>query len=142
MANLIRWNPAYRIRPRRRVVPSTDGWLTPYWDSRVSMPLDIEEKEDRYVIQASVPGFAPKDIKIDLEEDILTIRAEREGEEEQVEGEWHLHERFTGAVERKLRLGKQIDREAIEAELEHGVLKLSLPKVEEIKPKPIEIKAA
>ena len=142
MSNLIRWNPVYRIRPRGRVLPSAYSRLTPYWDSRVSMPLDIEEKEDRYVIQASVPGFAPEDIKIEMEEDILTIRAEREGEEEQAEGEWRLHERFTGAVERKLRLGKQIDRDAIEAELEHGVLKLSLPKVEEIKPKSIEIKVA
>ena len=142
MSSLIRWNPVYRVRPQRRVAPSTYGWLTPYWDSRVSMPLDIEEKEDRYVIEASVPGFAPEDIKIEVEEDILTIRAAREGEEEQAEGEWHLHERFTGAVERKLRLGKQINSEAIEAELEHGVLKLSLPKVEEVKPKLIEVKAA
>lgn len=142
MSNLIRWNPVYRIRPRGRVLPSAYSRLTPYWDSRVSMPLDIEEKEDRYVIQASVPGFAPEDIKIEMEEDILTIRAEREGEEEQAEGKWRLHERFTGAVERKLRLGKQIDRDTIEAELEHGVLKLSLPKVEEIKPKSIEIKVA
>ncbi len=142
MANLIRWKPVYRVRPQRRVVPRTYGWMAPYWDSRVAMPLDIEEKDDRYVIQASVPGFAPEDIKIDVEEDLLTIRAERKDEEEQTEGEWHLHERFTGATERRLRLGKEIDRDTIEAELEHGVLTLSLPKVEEIKPKSIEVKVA
>jgi HSP20 family protein len=106
------------------------------------MPLDIEENDDSYVIKASVPGFTSEDLTIEVEDGVLTIRAEHEGEDEQKEGDWHVRERYAGTVERKLRLGKNIDTDAIEAELEHGVLTLVLSKVEEAKPKLIEVKAA
>jgi HSP20 family protein len=141
MSTLVRWNPTDRIRPWHNV-PRSFNWVTPNWDSRVAMPLDIEENEDNYVIKASVPGFAPEDLKIEVEDGVLAIRAEHSGEEEQEREGWFLRERFTGTVERKLRLGKHINADAIEAELEHGVLTLTLAKVEEAKPKMIEIKAA
>jgi len=122
------------MRPWQRVAP--------HWDSRVAMPLDIEEHEDNFVVKASVPGFLPEDIKIQVEDGILTIRAEHRGDEEQEREGWYLRERFTGEVERQLRLGKNVNGENIEAELEHGVLTLTLPKVEEAKPKLIEVKVA
>ena len=134
MSSLIRWKPVYRMRPWRLVAP--------HWDSRVAMPLDIEEHEDNFVVKASVPGFLPEDIKIQVEDGILTIRAEHRGDEEQEREGWYLRERFTGEVERQLRLGKNVNGENIEAELEHGVLTLTLPKVEEAKPKLIEVKVA
>jgi len=154
MSTLVRWNPVYRIRPW--FAPGHFGALAPYWDTRVAMPLDIEETEDNYVIKASLPGFSPEDVKIEVEDGVLTIRAEHAGEDEQErdvrepqtsassvepsnEG-WHLRERFSGTVERQLRLGKDVNPEAIEAELEHGVLTLTLAKVEEAKPKLIEVK--
>jgi HSP20 family protein len=142
MSTLVRWNPFYRVRPRRRIVPRSFVSLTPYWDSRVAIPLDIEESEENYTVKASVPGFAPEDVKIEVEDGVLIIRAEHEGENEQEQGDWHLRERFAGAVERRLRLGRDVNSEAIEAELEHGVLTLTLSKVEEAKPKLIEVKAA
>lgn len=142
MSTLVRWNPVYRIRPQRRVAPRSFGWLAPYWDTRVAMPLDIEENEDNYVVKASVPGFAPEDIKVEVEDGVLTIRAEHEGEDEQEREGRHLRERFAGTVERKLRLSKNVNSEAIEAHLEHGVLTLTLPKVEEAKPKLIKVKVA
>ena len=142
MSTLVRWNPAYGLRPRRRFAPSTYGWLAPHWDSRVAMPLDIDENEDSFVIEASVPGFVPEDIKVEVEDGVLMIRAERSGEEEQEREGWHLRERYSGSVERKLRLGKNVNTESIEAELEHGVLRLTLAKAEEAKPKSIEVKAA
>jgi HSP20 family protein len=142
MSTLVRWNPVYHLRPWRRVASHPFGWLAPYWDTRVAIPLDIEENEDNYVIEASVPGLAPEDIKIEVEDGVLTIRAEHEGEDEQEREGWHLRERFAGTVERKLRLGKDINSEAIEAHLEHGVLTLTLSKAEEAKPKLIEVKVA
>ena len=142
MAMLVRWNPAYRVRPWRHYAPRYNWGMSPYWDSRVAMPLDIEENEDNYVIQASVPGFAPEDLKIEVEDGVLTIRAEHKGEDEEEREGWHLRERYMGTVERRLRLGKDVDTENIEAELEHGVLTLTLSKVEEAKPKLIEVKAA
>jgi HSP20 family protein len=142
MSTLVRWNPVYSLRPRRRGLPNAFGWMAPYWDSRVAMPLDIEENEDNYVIKASVPGFAPEDIKVEVEDGVLAIRAEHSGEEEQEREGWYLRERYSGTLERKLRLGKSVDAETIEAELEHGVLTLTLAKAEEAKPKLIEVKSA
>ncbi len=142
MSAMIRWNPVYRMRPRQRALMNYMGRLAPSWDSRVLMPLDIEENEDGYVIAASVPGFAPENLIIEVEDDVLTIRAEQEGEDEQEQGDWRLRERYMGAIERKLRLGQSVDAEAIEAELEHGVLTLTLPKVEQVKPKLIQVKVA
>lgn len=138
MATLVRWNPVYRVRPWQRY----DWRMSPHWDTRVVMPLDIEENEDNYVIKASVPGFAPEDVKIEVEDGVLTIRAEHKGEDEEEREGWHLRERYVGSVERRLRLGKDVDTEAVEAELEHGVLTLTLSKIEEAKPKLIEVKAA
>ena len=137
---IVRWNPANSIRPRM-VAPGSFGWAAPYWDSRVAMPLDIEENEDNFVVKASLPGFAPEDVKVEVEDGVLTIRAEHASEEEQEREGWHLRERYAGTVERKLRLGKNIDSDAINAELELGVLTLTLAKVEEAKPKLIEVKA-
>jgi HSP20 family protein len=130
------------MRPWRRVVARPFGWSAPYWDSRVALPLDIEESEGEYVIKASVPGFAPQEIEIEVEDGVLSIRAEHEGEDEQEREDWYLRERFSGAVERRLRLGKDVNSEEIEAHLEHGVLTLTLPKVEQAKPKLIAVKAA
>jgi HSP20 family protein len=141
MSALIRWNPVYRVYPRRRALVNAFSHSGPYWDTRVAMPLDIEENEDNYVITASVPGFGPEDLKIEVKDDVLSIRAEHQGEDEEEREGMRLRERFMGAVERKLCLGKDVNAEAIEAELEHGVLKLVLPKVEEAQPKLIAVKA-
>lgn len=141
MSTLIRWNPAYRVRPRRRIAFPSFGWTAAHWDSRVAMPIDVEENEDSYVIKASVPGFAPEDLTIAVEDSVLTIRAECSGNEEQDREDWHLRERHAGSVERRLRLGKDVNTEDIEAELEYGVLTLTLSKVEQAKPKLIEVKA-
>ena len=139
MSALIRWNPVYRMRPQRHAFNQM-GRLAPSWDTRVAMPLDIEENEDGYVIVASVPGYTPENLTIEVEDDVLTIRAEQEGDEEQEHGDWHLRERYMGAIERRLRLGKNVNAEAIEAELEHGVLTLTLAKAEQAKPKLIKVK--
>lgn len=139
---LVRWNPYYRIRPWRRFGPRYNWRMAPYWDTRVAMPIDVEELDDNFVIKASVPGFTPEDITIEVEDNVLTIRAEHDDKDEQEQNGWHLRERYAGMLERRLRLGEDVDTENIEAELEHGVLTLTLSKVEQAKPKLIEVKAA
>lgn len=142
MATLVRWKPTYGMRPRRRMRNRYYRNLTPHWDSRVAMPMDIEEQENSFVVKASVPGYTSDEIEITVKDGILFIRAAREEEEEQEREGWHLRERFSGSVERHLHLSDDIDSENIEADLTHGVLTLTLPKVEESKPKMIEVKAS
>lgn len=142
MVTLVRRNPGLVQRARRRsLAPRRPSWAAPYWDSCVAMPIDVEEQPERYVVRASVPGFAPEDIHIHVEENELIIRAERTGKPEE-QGRWYLRERFDGSLERHLRLGQDINTNAIEAELEHGVLTLTLPKAETARPRQIKVKVA
>ena len=122
---IVRWNPANSIRPRM-VAPGSFGWAAPYWDSRVAMPLDIEENEDNFVVKASLPGFAPEDVKVEVEDGVLTIRAEHASEEEQEREGWHLRERYAGTVERKLRLVIYIGHEEFYFEKSRGEVEAML----------------
>ena len=109
-----------------------------------TFPIDIYESEDKllYVIEAALPGFEPKELHITATGDTLTISAVKKEEgEEKLEKEMYVRrERYTGEMTRTITLPTVIDAEKIEAVFEHGVLKLSIPKAEEVKPKEIPIK--
>ena len=110
--------------------------------SLASFRTDIQDKGDKYVLEAELPGFAKGDIHIDLDDNYLPIRAEhKEDKEEKDEKKAYVRqERYYGAYERRFDV-TGIDVDAIKAGYENGVLKLELPKAPEIKPevKKIEI---
>ncbi len=106
-----------------------------------TFPVDIYESEDKlhYVIEAALPGFKPEELHITAVGGTLTISAVKK--EEKLEKELYVRqERYTGEMTRTFTLPTVVDVEKIEAVFEHGVLKLSIPKVEEVKPKEIPIK--
>ena len=104
--------------------------------------LDVKERDNEYVVVADIPGAKKEDIDITLENGILTISAETKSETEEKEGERVLRrERRFGKYVRSLRLGTQIDEKSVKANYKDGVLELTLPKAEEVKPKAIQIKA-
>ncbi len=114
------------------------------WDANRSMPIDVAENKDGYTIKASVPGYKPEEVSIDVENDVVTIRAERkvESAEESKDGDQvHWQELYYGALERCFTLPTGVDTNQAKAELEHGVLTLTLPKAESVKPKPIKVQA-
>ncbi len=91
------------------------------------------------MIEASLPGFKPEELHITAVGDTLTISAVKK--EEKLEKEPYVRrERYTGEMTRTFTLPTVVDVEKIEAVFEHGVLKLSIPKAEEVKPKEIPIK--
>ncbi len=102
--------------------------------------LDIYEDEDKIVIEADIPGVKKEDIKISVEDNILTIKAEKKKEEKAEEKDVVYEEIAYGLYAREIDLPHTVDTEKIEAEYKDGVLKISLPKKEEVKPKQIEIK--
>ncbi len=102
--------------------------------------LDIYEDEDKIVIEADIPGVKKEDIKISVEDNILTIKAEKKKEEKAEEKDIVYEEIAYGLYAREIDLPHTVDTEKIEAEYKDGVLKISLPKKEEVKPKQIEIK--
>ena len=140
MTTLIRWNPRRHrlINEFDRLFEAPALWQTPRnW----GLALDVTEKDDVYTVKASVPGLEPDDIEITLEDNTLTIKGEFEREEEAENERYHLRERRSGSFSRTVNFPILVNAEAVEANYEQGVLTLTVPKAEEVKPKRIAIKA-
>ncbi len=106
------------------------------WAPRV----DIVEANGGYELHADLPGMKKEDIKIEIQENMLTLRGERKLEEEKKDQNFRLTERFYGQFIRTFTLPENVNRDMIEAEFKDGVLRLAIPKVEKAKPKEIEVK--
>lgn len=102
--------------------------------------VDAYVTEDNVVLTASVPGLNLDDLEITMDDDVLIIRGEINGLEE--ESEYILRERFHGKFERRLTVNLPVDINAAEATYNNGVLRLVLPRAEEAKPRRITVNAA
>ena len=102
-------------------------------------PVDIREDDNHVYVEAELPGFNKDEIEVTMEQGVLTINAQRKHEERKGE-EQHLTERRFTRVSRSFRLPTPVDEGNINASLDSGVLTLSLPKREEVKPRRIEVK--
>ncbi|QGV81439.1 Hsp20/alpha crystallin family protein [Streptomyces ficellus] len=103
-----------------------------------SMPMDAYREGDTFVVRLDLPGVAPESIDLDVERNVLTVRADRRtaphGDAEMV-----IAERPSGTFSRQLFLGETLDTERIEASYDMGVLTLRIPVAEQAKPRKIEI---
>jgi HSP20 family protein len=102
--------------------------------------VDILDTADKVTVKVEVPGMEAKDIGISLSGDILTIRGEKKVEKEEKGKNFYLAERSSGSFSRSLRLPTVVEGDKIEANYKHGVLTITCPKKEEVKPKQITIK--
>jgi len=103
-----------------------------------TLPLDVTEAEDDFVVRASLPGMKPEDVQTTVLGDILTIRGESRVEEEDGH-HWLLRERRSGSFQRSVSMGTPIDADMASARFENGVLTLTLPKSEQARPKQIKL---
>jgi HSP20 family protein len=127
----MRWDPFRDFR----------GWNVPMstaWNPSV----DIFENENEVVFKAELPGMNAKDIEVKLENNVLTLKGERQFEKETKEENYHRVEREYGTFSRSFALPTAVNGDKVIAEYKDGILKIVLPKKEEIKPKPIRIAAA
>jgi HSP20 family protein len=104
--------------------------------------VDITEEADAIKIMAEVPGVRPEDVKISVEHNILTIQGSKQQVAEERTERVHRYERTYGAFERSFTLPATVDANNIKASYEHGVLTVTLPKVEKAKPRQIEVQVA
>ncbi len=111
-------------------------------DGHGTLPLDVSETEGEYVVKASLPGVRPEDVEITVHGDTLTIRGESKAEEDKKGEQWHLRERRYGAFQRSVALATPVDSDRANAQYEHGVLTLTLPKSESAKPRQIKVGGA
>ena len=101
-------------------------------------PVDVHEDDNHLYVDAELPGFKKDEIEVTLEKGVLTLNAERQVTDS--EGEKHLTERHYTKVSRSFSLPVEVNEAKVEANLEDGVLRITLHKAEEIKPHKIEVK--
>ena len=150
MATLVRWEPYRNMLSTRRMMDqmfnemfrSIDNQQSSDGQNSGNLEIDINESEEQYTIQASMPGVKAEDIDISVNGDMLTISGETESESESDKGHYHLRERHYGSFRRSIALPSNVDADNIDAECENGVLKLKLPKSEETKPRRISVKGS
>ena len=110
--------------------------------SNVSMgfPVDVAEESGRYLVQAALPGVSPEAIEITVEGRTLTIATEEDKAQDGEGANYTWRERMRGAWQRSFRLPQAVDTDGVEAEIDQGILTVSIPKSEVAKPRQIEVK--
>ena len=121
-----------RLASRLASAPVSSG-RTPQF-----MPMDLYRAGDHYVLHADLPGVDPGSVDIGVDNNTLTIKAERTGRSED-NVQWIASERFTGTYLRQLSLGEGVDTENISASYENGVLTVTIPVADRAKPRRVPI---
>ncbi len=104
--------------------------------------VDISETGDEYLIKAELPEVKKEDVKVTVEDGVLTLQGERKQEKEEKGKKFHRVERSYGSFVRSFTLPESVDEGSVKAEYKDGILTLHLPKTEKVKPKAIEVKVA
>jgi HSP20 family protein len=145
--DLMEWRPFREVSRLRREMDRL--WDDYYGSGRRGLqPLeaefapavDVKESAEAVVVKAEVPGIDAQDINISVTGDVLTINGEKKSEREEKEANYHLVERNYGSFSRAIKLPAAVDLDKIEAKYDQGVLTVTCPKKEAVKPKAIEIK--
>jgi HSP20 family protein len=145
--NLVKWNPFNEMMDLRNRMNRVFGdSFLPAFEGREDLSLshwnpavDIYEDDNAIVITAELPGIDKDHITIDVKGRVLTLKGERNSENEVKEENFYRRERVYGKFERAFTLPAGIDPESVKADFKDGVLKIDLPKPEEEKPKQITI---
>ena len=107
----------------------------------VQMPVDIQSSDSSYKVMASLPGFSPEQVEITVDGGLLNIRANRQGESVQEGAQWVRRERWSGSLQRRIQLPKDVDSGNIEASFSNGVLTVTIPRMVSAQPRKIAIQA-
>lgn len=128
---------------RREMERLMNGLTTETQTTSWYLPAEVLETDNEIRFQIEVPGLRPDDIDLTVENHVLTVSGERkwEHEEGKKEGDYHVFERRYGKFERSFAVPQQVNTAKIDASYENGVLKVTLPKMEEAKPRRIQIHA-
>jgi len=122
-------------RVLRGFAGGTEGQEMETW----AVPLDVVQEGDSFSVRASMPGVNPDDIKVSIEDNVLTIRGQSAYESEHKETNYLMRERRTGSFHRALRLPDTVDTDQAHPFYEHGVLTITIPKAESKKAKQLQI---
>ena len=146
MSNLTRWEPVREMMTLREAMDRLfdDAFTRPLnlRDGGWSSPaIDMYQTDDEVVVKAALPGFKADEVQINVTGDVLTLRGEMKHEEEQKDKAWHIREHRWSSFERSITLPTAVKADKAVADYENGILTVTLPKAEEVKPRTITVKA-
>jgi len=143
---IIRWDPFRDLTTLRERMNVLFGDVYPSRGEEKDLvantwnpSVDIYEHNGNLVLTAEVPGLDENDIEVKIEDSTLTIQGDRKFEKEVKEENYHRVERSYGSFFRSFSLPRNIDQDKIKAENENGILKITMPKKAELKPKNVKI---
>lgn len=144
MVNIVRWEPFREVMSLRQAMDRL------FEDSFVGLPhlkvngrdfaIDMYQEKDNLVVKAALPGVKPEELDITIADNMLTIRGEHREEQETKEDDYLYRERHYGAFSRSVAIPTEVKSDEAQATFEAGVLTLTLPKADTIKPKRVKIK--
>ncbi len=139
-------------RARHRVAPwslqdefnrmwqEVNGPLSWADQSAWSPAMDVRETPEAFIIEADVPGLKKDEVQIEVADNVITVKGERWGQREENKKDYHLAERQVGSFRRSVAIPGGFQHDKVGAKFENGVLTVTLPKLEEKKPRKIEVK--
>jgi HSP20 family protein len=143
---LIRWEP---VRELNSLQDEMNQLFSRFFDTPSTVggqqlrrwipAMDLVETPDQFVLRADLPGMSEKDVKIELENNVLTVSGERKSEHESKGEGFYRVERASGAFSRSLTLPEGVDPDQIDARFDKGVLEVRIPKPEQRKPHRVAI---
>lgn len=150
MANLTRFDPFSEMVTLRQAMDRLfeDSFVSPLTmrsfngDAAPGPALDVHETGDEIVVTAALPGLKPEDVDITITGQTLSIRGEFKADEKVNREQYLYRERRYGTFSRQLQLPVRVQGDAATATFDNGLLTLSIPKAEEVKPRQIQVKAA
>lgn len=142
--SITQWNPMEEFLPLREAVSQLLGesFVHPFGFRREEgfVPaIDVSETPNAFLVEAAVPGLKAEDLQVSVENNVLTISGEIRQESESSERNYHRVERRYGKFQRVLTLPNTVKVDAIQASLSNGVLRLEIPKADEVKPRRITV---
>lgn len=146
MSTITLWEPARQTMTLREAMNQLfdDSFTRPIragGSASIIPAIDLYQTNDEVVVKAALPGFKSDDVQISVTGETLTLRGEFKEETEKKEAAYHIRENRYGSFERTIMLPSDVQTEKAKADFENGVLTVTLPKAEAVKPKTISIKA-
>lgn len=143
---VVRWEPFQELNTLRNLMDRLfdDRFYRPFrWseEALLSVPLDVYEEDDKYVVEVALPGVRPAEVELSVHGNTLTIGGTL-GAGEEEKRNYLLRERAHGKFSRTLTLPAELDADKVEARAADGVLRIALPKAAKYQPRKIAIKSA
>jgi HSP20 family protein len=144
VTNLTRWDPIGEMRTTMDRL-FDEGFSRPWrlmpnsTEYDATFPVEVSETDEALEVKASLPGVKPEEVEVTVANDVLTIKAAHQEKTEEKKRDYYRREIRYGSFHRALSLPVSVDSDKAEASFENGILRLTLPKAEAVRPKQIKV---